>query len=185
LHHPVEGIGKITHFCGEMTKRDESIKAFKEIAEQSAFQRRWLPTKTWVDAIDHAKQQRLTNKMVTTAINFICERLGSKFATTKGEFAVFHAAFVVNTGLEEATCKQTVHFYYVQSTTLEDKPKVSNDICYWQQQYDNFSILQHRLMTPKMQRLIVMLMVLIRRMLRGRRNGSGVTRRQSTSTKLR
>jgi hypothetical protein len=106
----------------------QSIKAFKETADQYVFQRRWLPTRTWADAIDHAKQQSLTNKMVSTAINFICESLGSKFSTTRGEFSVFHAASVVNTGLE-ATCKQTVHFCYVQSTT-KDKPKVLNDIRY-------------------------------------------------------
>jgi hypothetical protein len=76
--------------------------------------------------------------MVSTAINFICESLGSKFSTTRGELSVFHnATFVVNTGLE-ATCKQTVHFYYVQSTT-KDKPKVLNDIHYWQQQYNKSS----------------------------------------------
>jgi hypothetical protein len=47
----------------------------------------------------------LTNKMVSKAINFICESLGSKLSTTNRVFAVFHAAFVVNTGLEEATNK--------------------------------------------------------------------------------
>jgi hypothetical protein len=46
-----------------------------------------------------------TNKMVSNAIDFICESMGSKFSTTSGVFAVFHAAFVVNTGLEEATNK--------------------------------------------------------------------------------
>jgi hypothetical protein len=93
-----------------MGKPDDAIKAFKETAELSTLQRWWLPTKTWADAIDHAKQEIFTNKMVSTAINFICQSLGSKFSTTNGEFAVFHAAFVVNTGLE-ATVKQTVHFY--------------------------------------------------------------------------
>ena len=97
----------------------------------------WLPTKTWVDAIDHAKKQRFTNKMVTTAINFFCQSLGSKFATTNGEFVVFHAQFVADTGLE-MTVKQTVHFYYVQSTDLKDEPKVPIDIQYWQQQYNKF-----------------------------------------------
>jgi hypothetical protein len=49
-----------------MGRWDDTIKAFKESAEQSTFQRRWLPTKTWVDAIDHAKQQRFRIKMVSS-----------------------------------------------------------------------------------------------------------------------
>jgi hypothetical protein len=76
--------------------------------------------------------------MVSTAIHFICQSIGSKFSTTNGEFAVFHAQFKVDTGLE-ATVKQIVHFYYVQPTTSKDKPKVSNDIRYWKQQYNKFS----------------------------------------------
>jgi hypothetical protein len=48
---------------------------------------------------------------------------------------VFHEHFEVDTGLG-AKCKQTVHFYYVHPTT-KDKPKVLNDICYWQQ-YNKF-----------------------------------------------
>jgi hypothetical protein len=141
LHHTVEGLGKIAYFCGEMGKRDDAIKAFKETAELCTLQHRWLPTKTWVDAIDHAKQGIFTNKMVTTAINFICQSLGSKFSTTNGEFAVFHAQFEVDTGLE-VTVKQTVHFYYVQPATSKEKPKVSNDIRYWQQQYTKFSCMR-------------------------------------------
>jgi hypothetical protein len=121
-----------------MGKRDDAIMAFKEMAERSTLQRRWLPTKAWVDAIDHAKEQTFSNKIVSTAINFICQSLGSKFSTTNGDFTVFHAQFKVNTELETIK-KQTVHFYYVQPTTLKDKPKVSNDIRYWQQQYDKFS----------------------------------------------
>jgi hypothetical protein len=119
-----------------MGKRDDTIKAFKETAEQSTFQRRWLPTKTWVDAIDHVKQQRFAIKMVSRSINFFCEFLGSKSSTTDGEFVVFHEHFEVNTG-SGAACKQTVHFYYVQPTT-KDKLKVLNDIRYWQQQYNKF-----------------------------------------------
>jgi hypothetical protein len=133
LYHTVEGIGKITQFCQEMGKHDDAIKAFQESAELSTLQRRWHPTKIWADAIAHAKQEVFTNKkMVSTAINFICQSLGSKFSKMNGEFAAFHAAFVVNTGLE-ATVKQTVHLYYVQPATSKDKPKVSNDIRYcWQ-----------------------------------------------------
>jgi hypothetical protein len=71
LYHNVEGIGKITHFCQEMGKRDDAIKGFKETAELSTLQRRWLPTKTWADVIDHANQENFTNKMVSAAINFI------------------------------------------------------------------------------------------------------------------
>ena len=138
MHHTVEGTAKFALFRGEMTKRDEAIKAFKDIAERPPLQRRWLPTKAWVDAIDHGKRQTFTMKMVSTAINFICQSMGSKFITTKGEFDVFHAAFVVNTGLEDIM-KQKVHFYYVQPATWIHKPIVCKDICYWQQQYDKFS----------------------------------------------
>jgi hypothetical protein len=77
--------------------------------------------------------------MVSTAINFICESMGSKFSTMKGEFAVFHAAFVVNTGLEEAIVKHKIHLYYIQPTAFKDESKVLNDICYWQQQYTKLS----------------------------------------------
>jgi hypothetical protein len=121
-----------------MTKRDEAIMAFKEMAERSTNQRRWLPTKAWVDAINHGKRQTFTNKIVSTANNFICQNMGSKFSTTKGGFVVFHAVFQVNTGLEDIV-KQNVHFYYVQPTARIQKPIVCKDICYWQQQYDKFS----------------------------------------------
>jgi hypothetical protein len=60
--------------------------------------------------------------MVSAAISFICECLGSNFSRTRGEFPVFLAAFAVNTGLE-ATVKQRVHFYYVQPTTSNSDPK--------------------------------------------------------------
>jgi hypothetical protein len=88
LHYTVEGFGKIGHFCGEMGKRDDAIKAFEETAELSTLQRMWLPTKRWVDTIDHAKQ-KFTNKMISTAVHFISQSLGSKFSTLMASLLCF------------------------------------------------------------------------------------------------
>jgi hypothetical protein len=58
--------------------------------------------------------------MVPRSINFLCESLGSKSSMTNGEFVVLHEQFEVVIGLG-ATCKQTVHFYYVQPKTKKNQ----------------------------------------------------------------